>query len=203
MVFACKGSMSLGRPASPASTWCSMRWIGGTMSTIKWKPVDGASPAKLGGRWYAEAISGMRFADLVFASFHYDIAVSWQSAKNSQAGTQCILRHPKAPSEQLVESHPVLVREFLSVAMSSSESGTDVWSALLLQDAVRERATDIHIDPHADGARNRLRIDGVVRDAAHVPVEVAQQLINQMKVLARLHVVEDTYKTFSITIFSK
>jgi len=84
------------------------------------------------------------------------------------------------------EPSPSLVRSFLGNAMSSDEPQPEAWSTLLLEDAVRERAPDIHIDPHSDGTRIRFRIDGEVVDGAHVPADIAQQLINQLKVLARL-----------------
>lgn len=89
-------------------------------------------------------------------------------------------------AEAKAETQPSLVRDFLEKAMSADDSQVDAWAPLLLLDATRERATDLHIDPYGDGARIRFRIDGNMRDAAHIPQEVAQQLINQMKVLARL-----------------
>lgn len=83
-------------------------------------------------------------------------------------------------------TRPELVRTFLANAMSAETPQPEAWCTLLLQDAVRTRATDIHIDPRSDGARIRFRIDGEILDAAHVPSDVAQQLVNQMKVLSRL-----------------
>lgn len=91
-----------------------------------------------------------------------------------------------ATTDVTPDTRPDLVSEFLADAMSSALPQPDAWSSLLLRDAVRERATDIHIDPHRDGARIRFRVDGAILDATHVPREIAQQLINQMKVLARL-----------------
>lgn len=79
-----------------------------------------------------------------------------------------------------------LVREFLGSVLTSDSPQPEAWSESLLRDAVRARATDIHVDPVSDGVRIRLRVDGEVLTAAHVPREVGQQLINQMKVLARL-----------------
>lgn len=89
-------------------------------------------------------------------------------------------------TDETSDTRPDLASEFLADAMSSTTPQPDAWSSLLLRDALRERATDIHIDPHNEGARIRFRVDGVILDATHVPSEVAQQLINQMKVLARL-----------------
>jgi general secretion pathway protein E len=54
----------------------------------------------------------------------------------------------------------------------------------LLFDAVRERATDIHIDPLSQGSRIRLRVDGRVVDSAELDRAYTQRLVNQIKTLA-------------------
>lgn len=74
-----------------------------------------------------------------------------------------------------------LVREFLGSALTSDSPQPEAWSESLLRDAVRARATDIHVDPVSDGVRIRLRVDGEAITAAHVSREVGQQLINQMR----------------------
>lgn len=56
----------------------------------------------------------------------------------------------------------------------------------LLRDALRERATDIHIDAKSDGWLVRFRIDGHVLDGALLNHDEGQRLSNQFKALARL-----------------
>lgn len=56
----------------------------------------------------------------------------------------------------------------------------------LLEDAVILGASDIHVEPHRDGARVRLRVDGTVRDACHLNSEKGKVLVNQFKALANL-----------------
>lgn len=56
----------------------------------------------------------------------------------------------------------------------------------LLRDAVRERATDLHLDAQSLGILVRLRIDGVLHDAALLDHEPGKLLVNQLKALARL-----------------
>jgi len=86
------------------------------------------------------------------------------------------------------------VREFLS-ALSTSATGEPTGETIppamglvdaLLRDVVRERSTDIHLDPHADSIRLRLRIDGIVHDAAVISHEQGLRLINQFKVLGNI-----------------
>lgn len=56
----------------------------------------------------------------------------------------------------------------------------------LIRDVVRERATDVHIDPYGDGFRVRLRVDGELYDAANVSGDDGVRLINQVKTLANI-----------------
>ncbi len=57
----------------------------------------------------------------------------------------------------------------------------------LIRDALRERATDLHLDSHAEHILVRMRIDGVVHDAALLDLAVGKQLVNQLKNLALLN----------------
>ena len=56
----------------------------------------------------------------------------------------------------------------------------------LIEDAWRERATDIHLDPHSDGAMIRFRIDGQVIDCAIITKAQHEKLVNQIKTTADL-----------------
>ncbi|MBI1336449.1 MAG: type II/IV secretion system protein [Phycisphaera sp.] len=63
----------------------------------------------------------------------------------------------------------------------------------MIRDAVRERATDIHIDPQSVGSRIRLRVDGRVIDTAVLNEMQTHRLVNQVKTLADI----DPVKTFA------
>ncbi len=57
---------------------------------------------------------------------------------------------------------------------------------LLLKKAVVSRCSDVHIEPTHRGTRVRFRIDGVFQDAAVLPIELHEQLVARVKVLADL-----------------
>jgi general secretion pathway protein E len=56
----------------------------------------------------------------------------------------------------------------------------------LVCDAIKARASDIHIDPAIEGARVRFRIDGILTDVAALSAEQGKYLSNQFKALANL-----------------
>ena len=61
---------------------------------------------------------------------------------------------------------------------------------LLLQQAMRDRASDIHIAPGEHHVRIRFRIDGILHDALTVPGSVHESLISRIKVLAQMNIAE-------------
>lgn len=52
--------------------------------------------------------------------------------------------------------------------------------------ACNSRASDIHLDPTADGVRVRYRIDGVLLDVHQLPASQRHSIISRIKVLASL-----------------
>ena len=61
---------------------------------------------------------------------------------------------------------------------------------LLITQAVRDRASDVHIEPQEDRLRIRYRIDGVLHDACSLPVSAEAPLISRVKVLAEMNIAE-------------
>jgi len=57
---------------------------------------------------------------------------------------------------------------------------------VLLQDALRERATDVHLDPQADGVRVRFRIDGRLHEATALGRDHGIHLIRHFKAISNL-----------------
>jgi general secretion pathway protein E len=61
--------------------------------------------------------------------------------------------------------------------------------AMLLQ-AIRQRASDIHIEPTEEGVRVRFRIDGVLFERARLRAEVRDAVASRMKVMGRMDIAE-------------
>ncbi len=61
---------------------------------------------------------------------------------------------------------------------------------LLVAQALRDRASDLHLEPQADGLRVRTRVDGILYDAAMLPAELAPGLASRIKIMADLNIVE-------------
>ena len=60
----------------------------------------------------------------------------------------------------------------------------------ILQQAVGEGASDVHLEPRATELVVRMRVDGVLREAMHIPKRLQSGTIARMKILANLNIAE-------------
>ncbi len=61
---------------------------------------------------------------------------------------------------------------------------------VLLIDALRRGASDIHIEPYEKELRIRFRIDGVLYDVMHPPLKLRDALISRVKIMSKLDISE-------------
>ncbi len=60
----------------------------------------------------------------------------------------------------------------------------------ILLDAIKRGASDIHFEPYEKYFRIRTRLDGVLKEVALPPVQLAVKIIARLKVMARLDIAE-------------
>ncbi len=61
---------------------------------------------------------------------------------------------------------------------------------LILLDAIKQRASDIHFEPEPRRLRIRYRIDGVLYEQSSPPMEMTQALVSRLKVMAHMDIAE-------------
>jgi general secretion pathway protein E len=62
--------------------------------------------------------------------------------------------------------------------------------SLIVEEAVKARASDIHIEPEDDRLRIRYRIDGMLQDMMSLPLNVRRSLISRIKILSDLNIAD-------------
>jgi type IV pilus assembly protein PilB len=60
----------------------------------------------------------------------------------------------------------------------------------ILLDSIRKGASDIHFEPYEKYYRIRVRLDGVLKEVAQPPVQLASKLAARLKVMSRLDIAE-------------
>ena len=61
---------------------------------------------------------------------------------------------------------------------------------LLIAQAVRDRASDVHLEPQEDRLRIRYRIDGILHDMFSLPLAGHAPLVSRVKILAGMNIAE-------------
>jgi type IV pilus assembly protein PilB len=60
----------------------------------------------------------------------------------------------------------------------------------VLVDAIKKKASDIHIEPYENAFRIRLRIDGALYEAMRPPMQVKSAVIARVKIMAKMDIAE-------------
>jgi type IV pilus assembly protein PilB len=96
---------------------------------------------------------------------------------------------------QLGDENVEVVREDDDVDLKELERATEEAPVVrlvnaLLTDAIRKRASDIHIEPYEKMLRVRFRIDGVLYEIMQPPLRLENAITSRLKVMANLDIAE-------------
>lgn len=61
---------------------------------------------------------------------------------------------------------------------------------LVMMDAIRKQASDIHLEPYEKMMRVRFRIDGVLYEIMRPPLQMKNAIISRLKIMSRLDIAE-------------
>ena len=87
----------------------------------------------------------------------------------------------QANKDAIQEAQAELVRRHTPAVRLASE---------VIMAAAAKQASDIHIEPQADGVIVRIRVDGVLRDLQRVPSVLQNSFISRIKILADMDIAE-------------
>jgi type IV pilus assembly protein PilB len=59
---------------------------------------------------------------------------------------------------------------------------------LVLKEAIKQRASDIHLEPMQDGTRVRYRVDGVLQEIINIPKDSQNAVVVRIKIMSRLDI---------------
>src|SRR6185437_486118 len=76
------------------------------------------------------------------------------------------------------------------LAASSEEAPVIKLANLILVQAIKDRASDIHVEPFEKGMRLRYRVDGVMADATPPPKQMQLALASRFKIMSSLDIAE-------------
>jgi type IV pilus assembly protein PilB len=76
------------------------------------------------------------------------------------------------------------------LASAADQAPTVRLATGIVTEAARIGASDIHVEPQADGLRIRYRVDGLLRDVMRVPKSASAALVSRLKIVSGLDIAE-------------
>jgi len=125
-----------------------------------------------------KAQSGMR----VEVALGIPADIEWAIDLNYRSGDRIEKQVNKSTSPALEEAEASLEL----IARTPVAESLD----LLIEQAVRDRASDIHLEPQQNRLRIRYRIDGILHDMHSLPLSAHEELASRIKVLAKLDITQ-------------
>lgn len=107
---------------------------------------------------------------------------------------RCYMRGSGTPRDVLrslsVRAEPAEQPLAEDLLRSTGEASVTQFINAMLLEALKARASDIHIEPFAESVRIRYRIDGLLYEQAAPPKALEAALVSRLKVMARLDIAE-------------
>ena len=91
--------------------------------------------------------------------------------------------------KEVAESKKPLETKFSKIIASNKRVAPEIINEII-EDALSSHASDIHLEPEEEEVIIRFRIDGVLHEAGRIPKESFENIVNRIKVQARLRVDE-------------
>lgn len=109
-----------------------------------------------------------------------EIADAYQRTRNiAQSAKELISRY-----EDDEETNQVEEVEYLGDAPGVKLAN------LILEQAITQKASDIHLEPHESGMRVRYRVDGLLRDIMEIPKHLRADVSSRIKIMGGLDITE-------------
>jgi type IV pilus assembly protein PilB len=106
---------------------------------------------------------------------------------DAQSSVDEVLSEMSGDVEVLGENEDVDLKE---LERSTEEAPVVKLVNAILTDAIRKRASDIHVEPYEKMMRVRFRIDGLLYDIMQPPLKLKNAITSRVKVMANLDIAE-------------
>ena len=124
----------------------------------------------------------------IFTKTNMKIQVAFANAVDIRRTIDIYYRATDEIQEKVNEFLPADAGEREALADFNVETPITESLDLLIEQAIRDRASDIHLEPQENRLRIRYRIDGVLYDMNSVPISVHAELASRIKILAEMDV---------------
>jgi general secretion pathway protein E len=115
------------------------------------------------------------------------IAINMAYDKSNQGAADQVLQDIDEDDPEAIFSE---IEETSDLLDDTSDAPVIKLVNLMLSQAVRDNASDIHIEPYKDRVKIRKRVDGILYDMFTPPKHVQAKLVSRVKIMAKMDIAE-------------
>lgn len=152
-----------------------------------WLTLAMADPLNIFAIDHVESLTGLKIAPVL--SSPQDILMAIEAVYPEEAGDTIgdLVKEMSSTSIELIKEE----REMLSEELGASQEAPVIkLTDLILENAVRKRASDILIEPFEKRLRIRVRVDGVLQEEQSPGLKLHNPIVTRIKVMSELNVAE-------------
>lgn len=124
----------------------------------------------------------------IFAKTSMTVEVAFANAPDIQRAIDIYYRSNEEIQEKIEKAAPSTRKDKGLHNEYDVETPITESLDLIIEQAVRDRASDIHLEPQGNRLRVRYRIDGILYDMNSLPIDVHTELASRIKILAEMDV---------------
>jgi general secretion pathway protein E len=132
-------------------------------------------------------VMGMNAAEVVLAPHSAILAAINFSYDMSRDSAEQVLQNMQDEDSEIIFSAIAGTSDLLD---DTSDAPIIKLVNLILSQAVKDRASDIHIEPTQSGLKIRYRVDGILYDKLSPPKHIQSALISRIKVMSDMNIAE-------------
>ncbi|MCL4539523.1 MAG: GspE/PulE family protein, partial [Bacteroidetes bacterium] len=142
--------------------------------------------AFLTGKKIRTRVVGEEEMSVLFSEYYNVASTDLTLGKRPQAGRSILLTEPDNVLQMdRKESTPAG-----SIGLDASAGSAVALAGKIINEAIRMKASDIHIEPYEKDTRVRYRIDGTLHEVMRPSPEQTKPLISRLKIMADLNIAE-------------
>lgn len=139
----------------------------------------------------------------IIDEIHYQTGYELEVAISPESQVEAAIRHYYGTSESLQNAVDNLAAEhssevtldesfFMTFDLGGEEQSVPIINLVntIIQQAINDRASDIHIEPDEEIIRVRYRIDGILNELMKAPKTIQSELLSRLKIMAQMDISE-------------
>ena len=149
-----------------------------------------ADPLNIFAIEHVEALTGYKINPIISSSKDIQQAIESSFPDTTKGVIDDLVKEMSIPSIEFIQEEKEALPSDQELDRISRQAPVIQVTNMILEDAVKKKASDILIEPFDKKLRVRLRIDGILQEQKSPPKSMHQSIVSRVKVMSDLDIAE-------------